>query len=99
MMPQIGNGQHLELEGVRYCHYQQERLRFIKNWLKDAEDTRTYNLMIVDYNSRCSDFFYRDEDRKQVEAEVDTKKDVLESDARRIVSGWAGHEPEISSKD
>jgi hypothetical protein len=98
-VPQVGTGQHLSLEGVRYCHYQQERIRFIKQQLKGAEDARAYNLLIVDYNSRCSDIFYRDEDLKRVEAEVSAKQDLLEKDARRIVSAWPGHGSELSSKD
>jgi hypothetical protein len=98
MVPQIATGQRLALEAVRYCHYQQERLRFVKQWLNGADDTRAYNLLIVDYNSRCSDFFYRDEDLKQVETEVGAKKDLLEADARRIISAWPGHGSERASR-
>jgi hypothetical protein len=98
-MPPVGTGQHLALEGVRYCHYQQERLRFVKQWITAAEDARAYNLLIVDYNSRCSDFFYKDEDLKRVEAEVSAKKGLLEADARQIISNWPGHGSEVSSKD
>ena len=98
-IPSVGTGQRLALEGVRYCHYQQERLRFIKQWITAADDARAYNLLIVDYNSRCSDFFYKDEDLKRVEAEVNANKDLLEADARRIASAWPGHGSEVSSKD
>jgi hypothetical protein len=98
-VPQIGTAQRLALEGVRYCHYQRERLFFIKKWLKGADDARAYNLLIVDYNSRCSDYFYKDEDLKLVEVEVRAKQDLLEADAGRIVSAWPGHQSELSSKD
>jgi hypothetical protein len=98
-VPQVGTGQHFALEGVRYCRYQQERIGFIKKWIKGTDDARTYNLLIVDYNSRCSDFFYKDEDRKLVEAEVKAKQDVLEADARQIVSARSGPGSEVSSKN
>ena len=78
-------------EGVRYCHFQQERLRFVKHQVQGPEDTRAYNLLIVDYNSRCSDFFYQDNDLKIVLVEVDAKRKLLEADANRIISTWPGH--------
>jgi len=96
-IPPVGTGQHLELDEVRYCHFQQERLRFIKQQVQRPEDARAYNLMIVDYNSRCSDFFYKDEDLKLVLTEVSAKKDLLEAEAKRIVSSW--HHADLPPKN
>ena len=93
-MPPVGTGQHLEQDAVRYCHFQKERLRFIKELTKGPEDARSYNLLIVDYNSRCSDFFYKDEDLKQVLAEVKANGASLQTEAKQIVSTWPGHEAE-----
>jgi hypothetical protein len=90
-MPSIGTGQHLVLEGVRYCHFQEERLRNIKQQILGPEDTRAYNLLIIDYNSRCSDIFYKDDDLERVLAEMNVKKSLLEADAKRIMSTWPGH--------
>jgi hypothetical protein len=90
-IPAVGSGQHLDLNGVRYCHFQQERLRYVKQKVQGSEDTRAYNLLIVDYNSRCSDFFYQDDDLKTVLAELDANKSLLEADAQRIMSTWPGH--------
>jgi hypothetical protein len=90
-IPPVGTGQHLALDGVRYCHFQQERLRIIKQAIRGPEDARAYNLLIIDYNSRCSDYFYQDNDLKLVLAEVSAKSDLLEADARRIMSSWPGH--------
>jgi hypothetical protein len=98
-MPPIGSGQHLDLNGVRYCHFQQERLRYIKQKVQGPEDARAYNLLIVDYNSRCSDFFYQDNDLKTVLAEVDSKKRLLEADALRIMSSWTGHTAQKTSAE
>jgi len=90
-MPPVGTGQHLDLDGVRYCHFQQERLRIIKQQVQGPQDARAYNLLIVDYNSRCSDFFYQDNDLKVVLDEVNAKKKLLEADAKQIMSTWPGH--------
>jgi len=98
-VPAVGTGQHLALDGVRYCHFQQERLRFIKGQVQGPEEARAYNLLIVDYNSRCSDFFYRDEDLKLVMAEVSENKNLLEADAKRIVSAWPSRSHEMSPKN
>ena len=98
-VPPVGTGQHLALDGVRYCHFQQERLRFIKGQVQGQEEARAYNLLIVDYNSRCSDFFYRDEDLKLVMAEVSANKNVLEADAKRIISTWPSRSREVSPKN
>jgi hypothetical protein len=88
--PPVGTGQRLALDGVRYCHFQKERLRIIKQEVQGPEDARAYNLLIVDYNSRCSDFFYQDDDLKLVLAEVSAKNDLLAADAKRIMSTWPG---------
>jgi hypothetical protein len=95
-IPPVGTGQHLEKDGVRYCYFQKERLRFIKDMTKGPEDARSYNLLIVDYNSRCSDFFYKDEDLKEVLAEVTADRSLLQTQASQIVSAWPGHEANIS---
>ena len=91
MSPAVGTGQHLALPGVRYCHYQAARLEIIKQAARSPEDVRAYNLLVVDYNSRCSDFFYQDKDLEQVNAEVAARRTQLEADARRIMAGWPGH--------
>lgn len=92
--PPVGTGQHLALDGVRYCHFQQERLRIVKEKLQGPEDAKAYNLLIVDYNSRCSDYFYQDNDLKTVLAEVSANKTLLEADAKRIMSTWPGRTAE-----
>jgi hypothetical protein len=89
--PPVGTGQHLSLPGVRYCHYQAARLEIIKQAARSPEDVRAFNLLVVDYNSRCSDFFYQDKDLAQVNAEVAARRTELETDARRMMAGWPGH--------
>lgn len=95
--PEVGTGQHLALPGVRYCHYQAARLEIIKQAARSPEDVRAFNLLVVDYNSRCSDFFYQDKDLAQVNAEVAARRTQFEADAGRIMAGWPGHAPNGSN--
>ena len=76
---------------VRYCHFQEGRLRVIKQHVRGPEDIQAYNMLANDYNSRCSNFYYLDEDLKIVTEEVKARKQVLEADAMRILSTWPWH--------
>lgn len=91
VMPPVGAGQHLELGGVRYCKFQEARLQVIKPEVHGAEDTRRFNELANDYNSRCSDFYYRDADLAAVEAEMAQNSTGLAADAMRVVSAWPSH--------
>jgi hypothetical protein len=91
--PLVGTGQRLSLANLRYCRFQEERLRLIKPKVRSAEDTRAFNLLAVDYNSRCSDFLYRDEDAAAVAAELKLNQERLAADADQIVAAWQGHSP------
>ena len=92
IMPPVGAGQHLELGGVRYCKFQEARLLMIKPEVHGAEETRRFNELAKDYNSRCSDFYYRDADIATVEAEMARNSSRFAADAKRIVSTWPGHD-------
>jgi hypothetical protein len=91
VVPPIGKGQHFSLEYVRYCHFQQERLRVIKQEVNGPQDIQAFNILANDYNSRCSNFYYLDEDLKIVIEEVNAKEKVLEADAKRILATWPWH--------
>ena len=89
--PPVGTGQHFSLANIRYCHFQEERLRIVKENVRSAEDTRAFNLLVVDYNSRCSDFFYQDSDVATVTAEIAASRARLADEARRMMATWPGH--------
>ncbi|MEH2628587.1 hypothetical protein V1292_006642 [Bradyrhizobium sp. AZCC 1719] len=88
LLPPVGKGQRFAREYVRYCRFQEERLRVVKQQVRGPEDIRAYNALANDYNSRCSDFFYQDEDLRLVKEEVIAKQKLLEADAGRILSTW-----------
>ncbi|MEH2515724.1 hypothetical protein V1279_001297 [Bradyrhizobium sp. AZCC 1610] len=103
LLPPVGKGQRFSREYVRYCHFQEERLRVVKQQVRGPEDIRAYNALANDYNSRCSDFFYQDDDLQFVKEEVIAKRKLLEADAERILSIWpwhknAGEAPAVSSR-
>jgi hypothetical protein len=103
LLPPVGTGQRYSREYVRYCQFQGERLRVVKQQVRGPEDIRGYNALANDYNSRCADFFYQDEDLRLVKEEVIAKRNLLEADAERILSAWpwrkgAGGAPAASSR-
>ena len=89
IVPPVGRGQHFTLGNVRYCHFQEERLKIMKPDVRGPEAMRAFNLLVVDYNSRCSDFLYQDSDVAAVNAELKVKRPLLEADAKRIMASWS----------
>jgi hypothetical protein len=98
VIPTVGGGQHYPLGNVRYCHFQEERLRIMKQQAHGPEDIRAFNILVVDYNSRCSDFFYRDSDVATVRAEIAANRERLAAEAERIMSTWPGHTSPASAQ-
>jgi hypothetical protein len=88
--PPVGTGQHFSLGNVRYCQFQKERLRIMKSLVRPADDIRAFNLLAADYNSRCSDFFFRDSDVAVVKAELALNRQRLANEAEKIMSTWPG---------
>jgi hypothetical protein len=91
VIPAVGSGQHYSLGNVRYCRFQEERLRIMKQQTRGPEDVRAFNLLAVDYNSRCSDFFYQDSDVAIATAEINANRQRLAAEAERIMATWPGH--------
>jgi hypothetical protein len=91
MIPPPSKGERFKREFVRYCHFQEERLRALKQHVRGPQDIQAYNMLANDYNSRCSNFYFLDEDLRIVKEEIKAKKQVLEADAERILSTWPWH--------
>ncbi|MCG2632373.1 hypothetical protein L6654_37805 [Bradyrhizobium sp. WYCCWR 13023] len=92
-IPPIGAGQHLSREFVRYCEFQKQRLRVIKRHLEWREDIAAYNTLANDYNSRCSNYFYRDADMNIVTGELAVRQQNLEAETERIMESWPWRAP------
>ena len=93
-VPAVGTQRRLSLPSLRYCKFQEERLRLIKTKVRSPEDTRAFNLLAVDYNARCSDFLYRDSDILVVEAELVKNRKRFADEADHILSTWRGQTPQ-----
>ena len=91
-IPPASKGERFKREFVRYCHFQEERLRALKQHVRGPEDVQAYNMLANDYNSRCSNFYYQDEDLRIVKEEIKAGKEAIEADARRILSTWPWHD-------
>ena len=91
IIPPASKGERFKREFVRYCHFQEERLRALKQHVRGPEDIQAYNMLANDYNSRCANFYYLDEDLRVVKEEIKARKEVLEADAKRILSTWPWH--------
>jgi len=90
-IPPVSKGERFKRDFVRYCHFQEERLRVIKQHVRGPEDIQAFNMLANDYNSRCSNFYYLDEDLNIVTEEVKARKLILEAEATRILSTWPWH--------
>lgn len=90
-IPPVSKGERYKRSFVRYCHFQEERLRIIKQHVRGPGDIQAYNMLANDHNSRCSNFYYLDEDLKVVTEELKAKKQALEADAMLILSTWPWH--------
>ncbi len=88
LIPAPGKDQHLTLDYVRYCRFQEERLRIIKGLVRGADDARAFNSLANDYNARCGNFYYLDDDLKTVMEELEAARNSLEADAKRIMAQW-----------
>ena len=66
-IPAVGKEQHLTLDYVRYCRFQEERLRIIKGRVQGPDDIKAFNGLANDYNSRCANFYYLDDDLRFLE--------------------------------
>ncbi|GMO43208.1 peptidoglycan-binding protein [Bradyrhizobium ottawaense] len=86
--PPIGSGNLLTRSNIRYCRYQKARLKSIEGDLRSSYETDEFNKLADDYNARCSNFRYQENDLRVVEEEVKGKATLLVQEGRRITSAW-----------
>jgi hypothetical protein len=95
--PPLGSGNLLSQSNIRYCGYQEERLKAINKDLRNSQEVSAFNAVIDDYNSRCGNFKYRGDDLQIVTAEVSKKSEDLAAEGRNILSGWRAR-PAVQSQ-
>ncbi len=86
--PPPGQGRTFNRSQVRYCVFQGERINAIRPHASTEYTINRFNLMIADYNSRCSDYRYRAGELTSIQHEAVRRASELQADARRILDSW-----------
>jgi len=83
-MPPVGDGLLLTSDQVRYCVYEDRRIKGAERAVNTYEQTsvNTFNAMVDDYNSRCSYFQYRQGALTPIQSEADQIQAQLEQEGR-----------------
>jgi hypothetical protein len=87
-MPPIGSGRTLTRNQVRYCVFQGDRLDYIRPLTTTNSHIDRFNLLVDDFNRRCSSFRYTSGVLQAVEREAAARSSILQTEARRVVSSW-----------
>lgn len=86
--PPIGSGNAFTRANIRYCKYQKARLKSIEGELYNSFEVGEFNKLVDDYNVRCSNYRYYDNDLRVVDEEVRAKGAMLIEEGRRITANW-----------
>jgi peptidoglycan hydrolase-like protein with peptidoglycan-binding domain len=72
---------------VRYCTFQQIRLEALGP-ITEGADLLVFNALVADWNSRCTKFRHRAEDKDAVDVEAGRRRVLLEVEGRALMNGW-----------
>jgi len=86
--PPVGQGLSLSLNQVRYCVFQRERLVHIKTIKISSSENAKFNILINDYNSRCSNYQYRRGSISKARSDLDVERTRIHKEGTRIVNMW-----------
>jgi tetratricopeptide (TPR) repeat protein len=92
-LPAAGTGLALTRSNIRYCIFQRVRLEAARPSIQAAAQEQRFSAAINDFNSRCSDYRYRQSDKDAVDAEVAAKRFSLESEGRSLAASWRSAAP------
>lgn len=100
-MPPVGNGLVLTSDQIRYCVYEDRRVkgaeRAVNNY--DQASVNTFNDMVDDYNSRCSHFQYRQGALVPIQSEADLIQAQLEQEGRERMIPTETYDPAAAAAD
>jgi hypothetical protein len=84
VMPPVGTNNVLSSDQIRYCLSEKIRIETIRNSLDNylKADVNKFNIMVSDFNSRCSQYRYRRGALQSVQREVDANRLTLEFEGR-----------------
>lgn len=87
-MPAAGTGLTLTRANIRYCAFQRVRIEAARPLVQAGTQGQRLNAAVDDYNSRCSDYRYRQSDKDAVDGELLLKRSLLESEGRALAVSW-----------
>ena len=87
-MPAAGTGLALTRANIRYCAFQRVRIEAARPLVQAGVQGQRFSAAVDDYNSRCSDYRYRQNDKDAVDAELLGKRYALESEGRALAASW-----------
>jgi hypothetical protein len=82
--PPVGRGLSLTQANIRYCEFQGVRLESARSFVSAQSDVLWFNSLVDDWNSRCASYRYRPPDKSAVDAEVSTRRPVLQAEGRAL---------------
>lgn len=87
-VPPIGTGLTLSKPQVRYCTFQGRRLDLLRSMAATSSAVFKFNVLIEDYNSRCSSFRYWGSDLTSVAAEASGRTAQFQQEAANLSRNW-----------
>lgn len=85
--PPIGSGRELSRDELRYCQFQHARIARAKSLSSSDEEISNINAVVDDFNTRCSNFRYREDDMTTVKADLAVRRSDTDREARRLLAG------------
>ncbi|MDC9836827.1 hypothetical protein [Rhizobium binxianense] len=86
--PSSGLGQALSRSELRYCIFQGKRLDLLRNLAFTDAAVSSFNALVSDFNQRCGNFRYKQNDMDQVKSEAASKTSQFMTEASTIAKGW-----------
>lgn len=87
-MPPAGAGLTLNRSQIRYCVYQGKRLSHLRNMASTNAAISQFNTLIADFNSRCSNYRYMQNDMSVVEVDASKRDFDFLKEAAAMAKGW-----------
>lgn len=82
--PPIGSGRSLTTNQVRYCVFQRARLVYLKGNPNRNMTASKFNLLVDDFNSRCSNYRYQSGVLKRTKHELEKNRAKVLREADRV---------------
>jgi hypothetical protein len=91
--PAVGTNSILGRDQIRYCLSEKIRMGAMKDEVNLYAETEVdrYNSTVQDYNSRCSQFRYRQGSLESVSREVETQRSRLQTEGALRIKKLRGH--------